>query len=180
MTDCLLRVPSGKHGGPPLPTPRPIFWRAARVGWRPLPLGAAPSPFLHVKGLIAKLEWIQMEKMEKQPIPATKRKRATANNLTVTSPGQAALSLELAAKSGDYLTTLIALRDVLAAQFDRCRNKRVAAALSARIADVVSRIEQEERLQRGQRSGQVPSNESVRRSLDETVARGGGVSDRLL
>jgi hypothetical protein len=126
-----------------------------------------------------------MENLEKQPVPATKRKRVPATILTPTSPGHEALSVELAARSGNVLATLIALRQRLAADLDRCRNKRVMASLAGRLADVTARIEAEERTDRGQQRGQSASNrdeaaERVRYSLAEAAAAGGQVPDALL
>jgi hypothetical protein len=63
----------------------------------------------------------------------------------------------------------------LAAEIEGCRNKRVMAALSTRLADVLARIEAEERNQRGQQRGPSASNhdeaaERVRHSLAEAAA----------
>jgi hypothetical protein len=125
-----------------------------------------------------------MEKMEKQLIPATKRKRSPATILTVTSPGQAALSLIEAAASGDELATYIALRQRLAAEIDKCRNRRHMASLSACLADVVGRIEQLERIERGQQRGQPASNddavERARRNAAGAAEAAGAVKDELL
>jgi selenocysteine-specific translation elongation factor len=122
--------------------------------------------------------------MEKQPSPATKRKHASANNLTVTRPGQEALSVELAARSGDYLQTLYALRQKQATVFDACRNSRDKAVMAKALADVLSLIEAEERAQRGQ-SGQSASNdeaaaERVRQSLTQAATFVQEVPDELL
>jgi hypothetical protein len=121
-----------------------------------------------------------MKSSEKQPSPATKRKRSPANNLSVTRPGQGALTVAEAAQTDDVLVTLRALSARLATAIDQSRNKRVTASLAGRLADVASRIDALERADRGQQRGQPASNEAVRRSLSEAAARGGGIRDELL
>jgi hypothetical protein len=44
-------------------------------------------------------------------------------------------------QAGDYAASLAALRDYIATQLDSCDSKRDAAALTARLADVLERIE---------------------------------------
>lgn len=51
------------------------------------------------------------------------------------------MSLEQTVRDDDYRKSLAALRDFLARQLDDCDSKRDAAALSARLADVLERIE---------------------------------------
>lgn len=51
------------------------------------------------------------------------------------------MSLVDAALSGDHLTALEALRDLLAAELDGCESSRDVAALAARFADVLAQIE---------------------------------------
>ena len=54
---------------------------------------------------------------------------------------QQGISVASAAKSGDSLATLVALRDALAQAVDECRSKRDRAALSARLITVLDTIE---------------------------------------
>jgi hypothetical protein len=90
------------------------------------------------------------------------------------------VSVDIAAASGDYLTTLKAIRDRLAIELDITRSQRDTTVLSKPFTDVLSLIEAEERGQRGQ-SAEPPSNESaVRRSLSEAAAFRQEVPDALL
>ena len=114
-----------------------------------------------------------MEPPEKQSIPA--------NYSTPKSTGSEALSVESAAHSGDALATLRALRDRLAVELDRCRNRRDVATSSGRLADVLAQIEAAERRHRGQLRT-VASNEIVEyaRSVVESAPSRSGVGDELL
>ena len=84
--------------------------------------------------------------------------RAPANFSEPKRAVSQALSIESAARSGDSLATLKALRDRLAGEFDRCRNRLDMAAVSARLFDVLAQIETEERGRR-RPSGTPLSNE---------------------
>jgi hypothetical protein len=55
-----------------------------------------------------------------------------------------------AAGSGDVLAALMALRDWLALELDACRRPRDIAVLSARLTDVLARIDAAERSRGGQ------------------------------
>jgi len=121
-----------------------------------------------------------MQNLEKQPVPATKRKRAPANDLGTGSAGSLPLTVTEAAATGDESAILKALPHRLGSKADGCRNKRALASLAGQIASVSARIEALERGRRGQLSETVPSNEAVRRSLSEAAARGGGIRDELL
>jgi hypothetical protein len=50
------------------------------------------------------------------------------------------ISVESAAKSGDSLATLVALRNRLARDIDECRSKRDLAALSRQLSAVLTQI----------------------------------------
>ena len=54
---------------------------------------------------------------------------------------QQPISVASAAESGDTLAALKALRNRLARDLDECRSRRDVAALSARLADTLARIE---------------------------------------
>jgi hypothetical protein len=115
--------------------------------------------------------------------PANKRKAVPANMLTPTSPGTEALSVAEGAATGDQLATFRALRQRLAVEFDRCRNKRVMASLAAQLSDVVRRIEALERSQRGQQLRTAASNEDaehIRSLVAAAVRLQAGVPDALL
>lgn len=51
------------------------------------------------------------------------------------------MSLEQVVAGNDYRASLTALRDFLARQLDECDSMRDAASLTARLADVLERIE---------------------------------------
>ena len=77
------------------------------------------------------------------------------------TPAAGNVGLEATVQGGDLLLSLCALRDRLAAEIDQCGSGRDVASLSARLVEVLARVDELER-DRGQVKGT---------SLDEFTRR---------